>query len=688
MLILCEKSSVAQSFANAFNAEKKAGYYQNGNTVITYCVGHLYELEEPDYYLPAGTDKHDITYLPIIPDHYVYHKKEKVIKQTKVINELLKTHQGEEIIVATDADREGEVIARIVLKESHAKIDYSKCKRFWTSENLTPEIIKETIAKMKPLKEYDFLAAQGFARQHADWLTGMNLSRYVSFGNSANFSVGRVQTAILAAIAKRNKDIENFIPQKYYELKVTITDKNGNKAEAYLLNPATKKTAFETNENLGQIQKEIISSQLTVKYQTVEKRIMPPHLLSFTALAKIAADKYDYSTQETLEYAQNLYEKHECLSYPRTEGTVMGGEEGVKAFKDAFELVKGLSEISKLCDTSLISTNNTRIFNPDKIKKYNHHALLPTKPIPDSATEGERNVYNIVLKIFLQSIMKDFVYDELQMMIFAGKYILKSSVKTIKQLGWKESEKDEELKSYSAGFDPESVRIINTEILEKYTQPKKQYTESSLLAFMENPTGETAEEKLVGLGTEATRGAIIQKLFNTGYCEKKKKNFLVTAKGFYLLNLLMKDDDLKQIANIGQTTKWERMLNEDPRNFENTINEYVRKCIKPKEKENMQKYEYENFGSCPLCGKGKIYRNKYKYYCSSYKEGCKFGINYHICEAPILPSDIKLMLEGKLTNVKRMKGKNGNQFPARVKMIIENNEVKTELVFEKSKKSS
>ena len=689
MFILCEKSTVAKSFAAALSAEKKKGYFENSEKgiVITYCVGHLYELQEPNYYLPEGTDTHDITYLPIIPQKYVYEKKQSAARQTKIVNELLRAHANEDIIIATDADREGEVIARIVLNESRVKINPQKCRRFWTSENLSVEVIHKAMNQMKPLSEYDELAKKGFARQHADWIAGMNLSRYVSFNNSAKFSVGRVQTAVLAAIAKRNRDIENFVPEKYYELKAEIKDKDGNIADAYLLNPQTKKTAFAEKQILIQAGNEIKTSALSVEHQVIEKKILPPHLLSFTELAKIAADEYDYTTADTLKYAQNLYEKYNCLSYPRTNGTVMGGND-VEAFQKSFDKVKNLSEISALCDVNLINKNNKRIFNSEKIKKENHHALIPMEPVPQEASEEEKNVYGIVLKIFLQSIMKDFIYDELQMMIKAGNHVLKASVKTIKQMGWKESEKDEELKSFSKGFNPENIIINKTEILEKYTQPKKQFTESSLLAFMENPTGESDEGKLVGLGTEATRAGIITKLFTTGYVEKKKRNFMVTKKGFYLLDMLMKDQDLKQIANVAQTTIWEKKLDENPAVFEKEIEEYVRKCIKPKEKENMQKYEYENFGSCPLCGKGKIYRNKYKYYCSSYKEGCKFGINYHICEAPILPSDIKLMLEGKLTNVKRMKGKNGNQFPARVKMIVENNEVKTELVFEKSKKSS
>lgn len=687
MLILCEKASVAQSFAEALDAQKKEGYYStpDNHILITYCVGHLYQLEEPDYYLAEGTDKSNINYLPIIPEKFKYTKIPRAIKQTKIINELLKAHQNEEIIVATDADREGEVIARIVLKESFAKIDYSRCKRFWTSENLTPSVIREAMKQMLPLSEYNNLAASGFARQHADWICGMNLSRYVSFGNSVTFSVGRVQTALLAAIAKRNKDIESFVPQKYYELEIELTDKDGNKAFAYLLNPTTKKTGFDNKNLLESAKEEIIHSKFKIESQQVEKKIGTPHLLSFTQLAKIAADKYDYTTQKTLEIAQKLYEVYKCLSYPRTNGTVMG-ENNVDVFQKAFDKVSGQSKYKSLCDLTLINASNKKVFDSKKIQKENHHALIPLEVLPDKASEEEKNIYNIILKVFLQSIMKDFIYEELQMIIQSDKYTLKSIVKKISQMGWKESEPDEDLRSFSNGFDPDSARISGSKILEKWTQPKKQFTESSLLAFMENPTGESADEKLVGLGTEATRGAIIEKLFTMGYCEKKKKNFFVTRKGFYLLNTLMQDEDLKQIANIAQTTKWEKMLAENPKEFELQIQEYVKHCIKPKD--SILKFEKDNFGTCPVCGKGKILRGKYSYFCTEKKNGCRFNINYHICEATILPSDLQMMISGKQTKLMHMKGKNGKPFEAHLKMIVLNGEAKIEFSFEEKKKAA
>jgi len=686
MFIICEKNSVAQSFAEALGATKQKGYYQNSKgDIITYCQGHLYELVEPDYYLPENTDKRTIDYLPIIPSEFKYQKIAYAKNQTAIVNELLRKYGStEEIVIATDADREGELIARTVMRESKAHINYSRCKRFWTSESLTPSVIQKALQKMKPLSDYNNLAANGYARQHADWICGMNLSRYVTIGNTDTFSVGRVQTAILAAIARRNKDIENFVPQKYYELQIIYTDAKGNKAEAFLINPETKKTAFNTPDNLKLIIEELKKSELKPNYRKAEKRIGSPHLLSFTVLAKIAADKYDYTTQQTLEVAQKLYEEYKCLSYPRTNGTVLG-EDNVDVFIEAYKKTANQSKWKYLCKEENIVNTNKKIFNSKKISTENHHALIPLAPLPGKATEMERNVYNIVLKTFLQSIMDDFLYEEIQMILTCGKHTLKSLVKIIKGMGWKESEPDEDLRTYVNDFNPDGpLKAVEYNILDKYTQPKKQFTESSLLTFMENPTGEEDEEKLVSLGTEATRGAIIEKLFEMKYCEKRKKNFFVTKKGFYLLDFLMKDEDLRQIASIAQTTKWERELAEDPAKFEKSINDYIRKCIKPKG--DFIKYEKENYGICPVCKKGTLQTNTYYYYCNNYKNGCKFSIPKKYCGTNIPPAELKKILEGGETKPLTVKSKAGNTYRARLYLEKENNVMKVKAKYETKNK--
>ncbi|MDR0513417.1 MAG: hypothetical protein LBG93_10045, partial [Treponema sp.] len=242
MLILCEKPSVARDFATVLGASGKKGCYQSGDITITYCVGHLFEPLPPDGYDPKYK-KWTVEDLPIIPNKFCYRMSDSTAEQARVVIDLLKRHAADDVLVATDAGREGELIARIVLQESGIKIT-NRFRRFWVSQALTPQVIRAGIEDSKPLSEYDNLCAQGFARQKADWLVGMNLSRLMSIGNPPpSFSVGRVQTAVLACIASRNNEVKNFTALPYKELEATISSE-GVSVKALLANPETGKTSF------------------------------------------------------------------------------------------------------------------------------------------------------------------------------------------------------------------------------------------------------------------------------------------------------------------------------------------------------------------------------------------------------------------------------------------------------------
>lgn len=683
MLIIAEKPSIAESFAKALNADERKGFFENekNGIQITWCYGHLYELIKPEGYLKQGESTWNIENLPVIPEKYKYQIKYKCNEQVEIINRLIRNHNKDKIIVATDADREGEVIARIVLQESHALYDYHNCYRFWESEALVPAVVHKGLNNLKPLSDYNILAKQGFARQHADWLVGMNLSDYIAIDNQGSFSVGRVQTALLAAIVQRNNEVKNFVPVPYLECCVEIEDNEHNIIKALLINPETKKTMFKPDSEYIKAAYEYLSTKpfITGESRLVTKTICPPKLLSLTDLSKIAAEKFDYSAAETLDIAQKLYEEYKCLSYPRTPSNVLGDDD-IELYKEIFNKLKSNYKYSSCCNVNNIDLTNKRVFNSKKLES--HHALIPLDILPARATEKEKNIYQIVFENFFQCIMDNFIYDEKQIIFTSGDYHLRGTTKIIKQLGWKESSNEEELKTFSSGYNEKNSAIKNVMKVNKMTQPKKEFTEASLLQFMKNPQNEDEENvKLVGLGTEATRGEIIKKLFTQEYVQKKNKSIIATNKGIYLINVLSKDDDLKKITDIAQTTIWEKEIDENPLQFEQGIITYVKSCIK--DKSNMEKYEYDNYGKCPLCSEGKIFRNKFKYYCSKYKDGCRFGISYHICDAVILPGDVEAMLLGKLSRIKNMKSKNGKPFKAKVKLIVHQDSVETELVFQK-----
>ena len=697
MLILTEKPSVAQSFGAALSVpyNKSLGYYSNNQIEITNCVGHLYELAKPEDY--DESYKHwDFDLLPIIPENWLYKRNESNISQTKKVTALLRKHQKDKIIIATDADREGEVIARIVFDQT-GLTDISNCWRFWVSEALTPEVIKKGLTELKPWKEYNTLAKRGFARQHADWLVGMNLTPYETLlaGHKITLPVGRVQTAILAAIAQRNNEVKNFVPTPYYQCIAHIKDNNGNTADALLFNPQNKKYFFpELNYYINKAHTfSEIDKTISVKTEIKRKSLNPPKLLSLTELQKIAAKEYDYSSSKTLEIAQSLYEKHKCLSYPRTPSSVLGDDD-VALFKEKFELLKDSFPQSKYCNQTLINKENKHIFDSKKLDS--HHALIPLAKLPDGVTQAEKNIYNIVLKHFFFSCMDECLYDEKTLTILNGEYSYRAIIKSIVKEGWKKAEKelapigakrDSDEEDGLQFFDEMTCMLKNTEIVKKMTTPKKEFTETSLLAFMENPTMENTDEKLVGLGTPATRGTILSKLEEYNYVIKDKKKYYATEKAFFLLKLLFKNKLTAQVASISQTTQWEKDLETSPEEFEEKIIDYIFRCTESHPE--IENYEREGIGKCPLCD-AKVFESEKSFFCTNITKEpkCSFIIYKNSFGTKLSTDDGKLLLAGKSTGVKNLKSKAGKAYKAKIRWNKGTQKLELEFVNSYKKKSA
>jgi DNA topoisomerase-3 len=670
MLILCEKPSVAKEFAKALDCGQGKGYYQNTDTVITYCIGHLFELCNPDYYDPKYKSW-TIDDLPIIPQRFDYKKIDGVQGQAALVIELLKKHINDDIIIATDAGREGELIARIVINAAGIQ-NINRMRRFWVSEALTEKVIENGIRDAKPLAAYNMMARQGFARQHADWLVGINLTRFASIGNRVLFSVGRVQTAVLNAVAARNRAASKFVPLPYYELEVTIKSGTGMEIKAWLINPETKKTAFMNKE--GYIQKALefckTRRALAITSNTVKKTIKPPKLLNITGLEKAAYKKYGYTPEETDKTAQTLYEKYKCLSYPRTPSRVMG-ESNVELFLKYFHLLRAAyTKWSTYSDETLITVTNRHIFNNAELE--DHHGLIPAGVLPETASQVEKNIFNIVIQGFFTVCMPDYVYNEKQMDIKSGDYLFQTKIREILEEGWKKSltpeenektDNDQEVKN----FGERNCFITKAGILNKKTNPPKEFSLDTLLAFMENPKDDVGGRKLAGLGTPATRGEIIKTLFERGYVEEEKKKLYATKKGLFLLEQLKKDKELGKVTDVSQTTDWEQQLNDNPDLFEQSIKEFLKNAVKKELKETFQQ---ESPGFCPICKKP-VYEGKKSFYCSGYSKddsGCKFAIWKEMAGAKISITDAKNLLEGKPTTAKHFTSKTGKKFSASLKM--------------------
>jgi DNA topoisomerase-3 len=307
----------------------------------------------------------------------------------------------------------------------------------------------------------------------------------------------------------------------------------------------------------------------------------PEKLLNLTALQKKAFKLHGYTPEKTLEIAQALYEKHKCLSYPRTPSRVMGDQNG-DLFREKFRLLSArYPGYAQYCDKSLITLENRNIFNSAALE--DHHALIPLAPLPDTASVQEKNVFDIVLRSFFTVCMPDYVYNKKRLVFHTGEYIFRSVINEMIQKGFKaalneEPEGEREDQEVSR-FDEKSCTVLKTEILNKKTAPPKEFSQDTLLAFMENPRNKE-EVKLIGLGTPATRSGIIKNLFDRGYIREDKKKLYATDKGLFLLRQLQKDEQLRRIADVGETTVWEQQLQENPGAFKKAVIEYLRSCIK------------------------------------------------------------------------------------------------------------
>lgn len=671
MLVITEKPSVAESFSQALSAVKKGGYYESSDKsiVITYCAGHLYQQAKANYYLPDEDKKWTLDKLPIIPNQTKYLPGEGHQKQISIVNRLLFQHQKDKIIIATDADREGELIARITLKESCVNLSAADIWRFWSSQALTPDVIKEEMNKIKPWKEYEGLALQGYARQKADWLVGMNLTMLLSILNANQlFPVGRVQTAILAAIRQRNEEIKNFRPQPYTVLEITVKDKYGTKLKAELINPDTKKKEF--NPDSEYVQRAIERFKKNPHFETqvtiTKRKSKPPKLLSLTEISKVAADKLNLTAAQTLEIIQKLYEEYKCVSYPRTPSQVMGDDD-VDLYLKKFNKLKMTSPFSKYSNPENIKAENKHIFDSKKLEA--HHALIPLDFIPEKASPAERQVYSLIANRFYIACMDDHEYEEAKYFLKDGNFYYSGTVNITTVPGWSVIQRDPD--EISKKLDINSIELDSFRKLNKMTEPKKQFTESSLLAFMKNPKGEENDVKLAGLGTEATRAAIITKLQTDNYVEKRNKAFYVTSKGEHLLTMLSKSDNLKKVSDVHQTTEWEEKLSRAPHEFVNETKEYIRSVFK--ENHEADVFKGEIVGTCPSCKEGCMSSAKYSYICDN--EDCKFKINKSLCNSLINEYEMKLLLSGKTTRIKAFKKKNGDKFKAKLKYSFTENKI-------------
>lgn len=701
-LILTEKPSVARDFASALGGRLGSnggqdGYIETKDYVITWAIGHLLAPFDPEDY-DVKFKRWSLETLPIIPAEFKFKAQEKTKKQLDVIKKLLKRADLTRLIVATDAGREGELIARLILNEGRSRLTSF---RFFTSAALTSEVIHHELKNLKPLNLYDRLYIAGRARQRADWLVGMNLSRMATLKLNDLFSVGRVQTAVLGLIVERRKAIEAFVPQDYFELKANFKFKNGMVGAFWFDEQGNKRQ--DKREFFDQLVRDLDQKAALITVLTeAEKTQYSEGLYSLTELQRQANIRFGFSATKTLEIAQTLYEKYKCLSYPRTDSKVMA--------VSSFDLVKGLVYKFKELypghflkfQANKVSAKNKTVF--DDARLTDHHGLVPLKDFSGSESSAEGKIFHLVLKRFISNFLENHKYLETEVEIICEKNLFKTRGKKIIEMGFKvlEEREDEEL---LPKINLNETGLFNDgSVLAKKTKAPSEYTEASLLYDMTNPARLVSESDLkkifrseIGLGTQATRAQIIETLLKRNYVERNGKSLKACDKGVQLVDQLSSMPATSELTSVSQTAKLELKLQsmaegeQDDREFLESINRYVVsatnewKAISAVAGEKRARIQGEKpvketkMGPCPLC-QSEVREFPKSFSCSRWREGCGFTIWKIVAKKKLSESQVKTLMNTKRTGlIKGFKSKAGKPFEAYLSL---NKEGKVEFEFQ------
>ena len=579
MLILTEKPSVAKDFASALNCfyspKEKCFVNGDGKIKITNCVGHLFNLAEPAVYDSRFKSWKN---LPIIPTDFIYETNPSVKDTAALVISLIKKNKNDGILIATDADREGEIIARECLNQARIS-DYSKIKRFWVSEALTKDVILDGIKNAKPLDDFELLSKQGFARQKADWLIGMNGTRFITNRAGRVLPIGRVQTAILSEISDRCNKIDNFKSEKYFEFQGCFeTPDEMQKVTGIYQEGETSK--FSDKKPVLYLEN-FLNHHVVINDLKVEKRkLNPPQLYNLNDLQKDAFNYFGYSAEKTLSIVQKLYETYKCVSYPRTPSKVMGND-NVELCKKLFEkFIRINPEYFDLHSVVRINANNKRVFDNSKLEA--HHALIPLEKLPSAATVDESNIYYLILERFMLAFAPVCEMEAVKVILSVSENDFIVRANHILEPGWKKYQKisktkndeNEDTNQEITNINWSSLVLKNVSAVEKKTKPPKHYNEALLLAFMENPKG-SEDQKLAGIGTAATRHTFIPKLKRLKFIKEMGKNLIVTSEGNNLLKLI-ETTPFGKLADISETTRWENELNDNPDRFLDEMKDFIR----------------------------------------------------------------------------------------------------------------
>ena len=609
--VLAEKPSVGRKLGRVLGCPiKKDGYMEGKQYVVSWALGHLVELADPQDY-DKRLETWDMQDLPMLPEKMNLKVIGQTARQYKLVKSLLNRSDIRDIVIATDAGREGELVARWIIEKANI---HKPMKRLWISSQ-TDKAIKDGFAHLKDAKEYEPLYRSAVCRAEADWLVGLNTTRALTCKFNAQLSAGRVQTPTLAMIVDREEEIRKFIPKEYFTLRVDTGyftldyRKNSN------VSIPERKQAEELARRLKQ-------KQLTIK--EVERKLQkeqPPQLYDLTELQRDANKRFGFSAKETLNYMQNLYETHKLLTYPRTDSRYLS-QDIVATLKERLQAIS--IDVYEPYARELLQ-NGYKVSRRfvDDTKVSDHHAIIPTEEYVElqRLSPNEKKIYDLVVRRFLAVLSKPSEYEKTKIHAVFENMDFYASGKVMKTDGWRalyqknerfddedEVEDDQKLPALSKGH---TYPVKDVRITSHFTKAPARYTEATLLSAMEHPSKfiqnnrmKAVLEDANGIGTVATRADIIEKLFKTNYIEKRGNFIYPLSKGIQLVSLVP-----EELRSPLLTAKWEEKLTAiskgtlKDREFKKEMRRYASDLVE-KVKNSEANYRHDNMTQkkCPECG--------------------------------------------------------------------------------------
>ena len=620
-LVIAEKPSVARSIAAVIGAtEKQNGYWQGSGYLVSWCIGHLVSFAEAGQY-DEKYCKWRYEDLPILPQPWRFIVPDEKKQQFEIVRALLNRPDVDSVTAATDAGREGELIFRLVYQMSNCT---KPVKRLWIS-SMEDAAIREGFANLRPDSDYDALYQSALCRAKADWLVGINATRLFSVLYHKTLTVGRVQTPTLKMLVDRDAKILRFQKEKYYTVGIqsgSLKADSGRIADAEAANLLKEKCTG--------------ANAVCVSIRCEKKTEQPPKLYDLTTLQREANRLFGFTAKQTLDYAQQLYEK-KLLTYPRTDSQYLTEDMG----RTAQHLVSDLLGLLSFAQGLDLTPEVGRILNSKKVS--DHHAIIPTSEFVKQGftglAESESKLMNLVCSKLLCAVAAPHEYETVTAVFSCAGNEFTAKGKTVLVPGWKEIDQrfrsnlkadteEEVLNTLSELAEGQSFSVM-ANVSEHFTSPPKAYTEDTLLSAMERAGAEDMPEEAErkGLGTPATRAAILEKLVQMGFVQRKGKQLVPTKDGINLAVVLP-----ESLTSPALTAEWENRLTEiakgsaDPDEFMAEIEAQVRQLVKTyscisADKQNLFQSERVIIGKCPRCGEN-VYEGKKNFYCGN--RGCQF----------------------------------------------------------------